>query len=180
MAKDKTPTEILQEGFDQFHENLKKAPEDIESVHGPYWNARYELAKNVVSLSSASLVFTITFSKSVIDTATVGVWKYLLFGSWLAFLLSLISAVSCLWISIKLKSFGARLFNQRAKIREAIEQFDISKPNPTNEIERLLLTALSPMQPVDKWAGRLLHASLILFIVALALLGSFGWKQFAA
>ena len=180
MSKERTPAEILQEGFDKFHENVRKAPEEIESVHGPYWNARYELAKNIVSLSSASLVLTVTFSKSVVGTNNVGAWKYLLIGSWLAFLLSLIAAVSCLWISIELKSFGARLFNVRAKIREAIERFDLSKSNPTDEIEALLLAALSPMGTVDERAGRLLRASLVLFIVALVLLGGFGWKQFAA
>jgi hypothetical protein len=179
MSKEKTPTEILKEGFEQFNENVRKAPEEIENVHGPFWNARYELAKNVVSLSSGSLVLTITFSKSIVDANSIGVWKYLLFGSWLALLLSLISAISCLWISIKLKSFGARFFNKRAKIREAITKFDLSKLNPTDELEMLLLEVLTPLYPVDVWANRLLHISLILFIVALALLGGFGWKQFA-
>jgi hypothetical protein len=179
MSNENNPNEILRKGVQEFEEYLKGAPDEIEKTHGPIWNARYELAKNIVSLSSASLVLTVTFSKSITDPNGPFTWKYLLFGSWLALLLSLISAILSLWVSIKLKTFGARFFNQRAKIRGALDSLDLNKPDPLKGLRNLVDEVLVPLSPVDVWQGRFLNLSLIMFIVALALLGAFGWKQFA-
>lgn len=186
MSHQGDPKAILREGVEKFEEKLKTTPEEIEKVHGPFWNARYELAKNIVSLSSAALVLTVTFSKSLVEAkppavpVSLGGWRYLLFGSWLAFLLCLIFATLSLWISIKLKTVGARLFNQRAKIEHALGNLDLNDPDPLSELKELLAQALDPLEPAEVWQGRSLDASLIMFVVALALLGAFGWKQFAS
>ncbi|HEX8708809.1 MAG TPA: hypothetical protein VF723_11245 [Pyrinomonadaceae bacterium] len=179
MAAEKSNNVDLQEGIRAFLSHYERMPEEIERTHSPFWNARYELAKNVISLASASLVLTVTFSTSLTGPGKVGNWKYLLICSWIAFLLSLISATSSLWVSINLKTVAARFLNQSVKVMQVLDNLDLSSPNPTQELQGVINEILVPLKPIEVWQGRFLNISLIMFMIALTLLGAFGWKQFA-
>jgi hypothetical protein len=85
-------------------EAVQKYLEQIDKFYTPYWNARTELAKSMISLSSASIVLTVTFSGSLVNIGKRDMMNYLLFSSWLLFLLSIISGVLCLWFSTRLKA----------------------------------------------------------------------------
>lgn len=164
----------------QIQNGLQEIAIEIERVHEPYWKARNELSKNIISLSSASVVLTITFSNSLVNSRVSGNWKYLLFASWISFLLSIIAAIISLWISIQLNTFRVRFFNARDLMKEAIDKIDPESEDPYAPIESVTNKLLAPMPPYEKRAAGFLHSSLVAFMLALVLLGLFGWQQFAA
>lgn len=70
----------------------------------PEWAERREIAKTLISLSSAALIFTITFSTSIIKSDTSAFWRYSLLVCWIAFILSLAFALTSLWFAMGLAS----------------------------------------------------------------------------
>ena len=58
----------------------------MAEIHGPIWNARRDLAKTLISLSSGALVLTVTFLSNVASQLGVEWWKYTLYVSWILFL----------------------------------------------------------------------------------------------
>ena len=54
---------------------IRFAKDTIEP-YKPEWLERREIAKTLISLSSAALIFTITFSASIIKTDTPRLWRY--------------------------------------------------------------------------------------------------------
>jgi hypothetical protein len=163
---------VLIEGLELGQDDFEK---QLDRTHSPYWDARNDLSKTVISLASGSIVLTVTFSSSLIGSERANPWNYLLFGSWVSFLVTIIMAVVSLWISTSLKKLPASFADQKSKIREVIEN-EGSSEDIVNAIEKS-----SPNYwRVSRWSGRFHHASLIMFIVALLLLGLFGWRRFAA
>jgi hypothetical protein len=154
----------------------------IDKFYTPYWNARTELAKSVISLASASIVLTVTFSGSLINIGKRDTWNYLLFGSWLLFLLSIISGVLCLWFSTRLKASPIHFIMFDKKLRsitlEAFRDKDSKKDWFVPIIATVENTISKAFYP-DIWAQLLLAMNLLAFILALVMLGLFGWRQFA-
>lgn len=79
---------------------------------------------------------------------------------------------------------------QSNRVEEALKSLDLDsqKPSLVQEISStveetvadIIFTGFSSIMKYDKWAERSLKISLIMFVVALALLGVFGWKQITA
>lgn len=114
-------------------ETARKAAEEVSSemqeVHGPLWEARENLAKLVVSLSSAILVGTITFSGALIgSTGPEATCPILVILSWSLLFIALSSGVVSLWFSTSLKSFRVRLTNAESSLVESAGKIDPSLP----------------------------------------------------
>jgi len=157
---------------------------ELDKLYTPFWSARNDLVKSIISLASASIVLTVTFANSLIKPGGNGGWKYLLFGSWLSFLLSIISAILSLWVSTKLKTIPTIMYHQQNKILQVLNNIDVLRDgdsdNISQQVSRAIVESMPKYDRSDKWAGRYLHLSLLMFIIALVLLGLFGWRQFAA
>lgn len=186
MTQDRVPKPLSSGGgererlYNAYLNFLQGYLTNIDKIHAPYWEARNDLIKNIISLASASIVLTVTFSGTLVNRDTPGSWKYLLFGSWLSFLLSIISAILFLWLAAKLRSIPTMYFYQQNEIRKAVDAIELTNPESWESPSAALMKAFPNVDRVDKWAKRWLNACLILFIFALVLLGLFGWRQFAA
>lgn len=170
MEKDKAISSIQ----DVLQENAR----GIERIHGDFWDARNGLAKHMISLASASLVLTVTFAKSFAESASPQT-QYLLITSWIAFILTILLALISLRIALDLKSFQARFFNQRGRVKELLEAKHEDPKSLMDDFQEIVFDVLKPMGPKDKWAGRCLTGSYITFVIALILLGAFGISEFA-
>jgi hypothetical protein len=148
---------------------------EFDRMHSPYWDARNDLSKTVISLSSGSVVLTVTFSSSLIGPERANPWVYLLFGSWASFLITIILAIVSLWVATNLKKLPASFDYHKHKVKEVIKN-----GGTPEEIVDAMDKSFPKYGRVNRWSGRFHHASLIMFIVALLLLGLFGWKRFAA
>src|SRR5918911_5406871 len=103
---------VLIEGLELGQDDFEK---QLDRTHSPYWDARNDLSKTVISLASGSIVLTVTFSSSLIGSERANPWNYLLFGSWVSFLITIIMAVLSLFGFSRIKKNPAPLFHPQKK-----------------------------------------------------------------
>jgi len=162
----------------------REVSEEIQEVHGPLWEAREQLAKLVVSLSSAILVGTITFSGDFIgsqeDSAQC---PALVVVSWLLLFTSLVAGVVSLWFSTTFKSFRVRLTNAEPALKESAGQLDPLLPPDELQKELVALVASfakagsEPVGRADTGARLALVGSLISFALGVGVFLWFGALQ---
>lgn len=137
----------------------------------PEWEARREIAKTLISLASATLVFTITFAPSMIRPNTALSWRYTVIACWLAFICSLVLSLGSLWFSMGLASLPVLMMQLDAAAKEAVRT---SRPDP------MLLPFLKAFGRVGRQeviALWLLRASVASFGVALIAFTLIGVRQ---
>lgn len=94
-------------------------------VHGRLWEGRENLAKLIISLSSAMLVGTITFSGSLLGSnSSFTTCPNLLVTSWVLLFFTMSLGLLSLWHSNTLKSFRAMFFNSEPQIEEKASQLN--------------------------------------------------------
>lgn len=157
---------------------------EMQEVHGPLWDARESLAKLVVSLSSAILVGTITFSGDLIGSSSLTAnCPILVVISWFLLFLALVSSVMSLWFSTNLKSFRVRLTNAEPALEESAKNIDPLLPPDELQLKLVELVAKYanagsvPLGRADVGARWSLNISLISFSLGVGVFLWFGALQ---
>ncbi len=102
---------------------------EIFEVHGSLWKSREELSKLVISLSSAFLVGTISFSSSIVGQGTnLASCTEVLVYSWVALFITICAGIFSLWHSNTLHSFHARFTNSQPNIEQEISELNAEEP----------------------------------------------------
>lgn len=148
----------------------EEAGAKMAEVHGRLWEGRENLAKLIVSLSSAMLVGTITFSSSLITSnSPTPSSSGLIVLSWVLLFLSMCLGILSLWHSNTLKSFRARFFNSEPAIEQEASQLnpEASQEELTQGILAIVKkysdSSLEPLGSADRNAHYSLNAALVLF-----------------
>jgi hypothetical protein len=126
----------------------------------------------LVSLSSAALLFTITFASSLIKPTSSVALRYTLGVCWLAFVFSLILSLLSIWFSIGLHNFQALVMTKAKDLDEIATE--------TRETLPAFLTSLWEQEivPDDRRSRRSLRAAFVSYAIALAILLLVGLWQF--
>jgi hypothetical protein len=176
--KDQINREYLEQHAEEAGQDIAN---QINSVYGPLWRHRLDLAKLIVSLNSIIIVGTVTFSGSIIQASGVRGTGYLLELSWVFFFLSLVAALGSLWTHAELLSFQARWVNTMPKLRERFDALDSQSPRLVDEILGIVgeesNKALQPSGTADIWSKRLLNSSILFFVFGLFSFLLFGADQ---
>jgi len=169
---------------DYLRQEAENAARDIRSkideVHGPYWKSRNEISKLIISLSSAILVGTITFSGSLLTSSSgTAQCPSLVITSWVLLLFSLLLGIASVWFNAVLMSFHPRFINSGPELDKKFEELNPESDTLVSDIVAVVgeisNKALEPVGSADKWAHRSTIASLISFglgICAFILFGS--------
>ena len=162
----------------------REVGKEIAEVHGPIWEGQENLAKLIISLTSAILVGSVTFSGDLVGMGSSSAQcPMLLVSSWIILYLAMCSAGLTLWLSLTLKSFRARLTNAEPSLKEQAEAID---PNLTPEkileksvgiVRRYANSVTEPIGRADCGTRYSLNVSLILFCLGLGLFLWFGSLQ---
>ncbi len=162
----------------------EEAGAKMVEVHGRLWEGRENLAKLIISLSSAMLVGTITFSSSLLGSNSAATsCPNLLVASWVLLFLSMCLGVLSLWHSNTLKSFRARFFNSEPDIEQEASQLnpEASQEELTQEILAIVKkysdASLKPLGSADRNAHYSLNTALILFGLGVGAFLVFGALQ---
>jgi hypothetical protein len=152
---------------------------EMQEVHGPLWEARENLAKLAVSLSSAILVGTITFSGGLVgSTAPSATCPILVITSWSLLFVSLVAGVISLWFSTTFKSFRVRLTNAEPALIESAGKLDPSLP-PEKLQQELVKLVVNYANAGSKPVGRAdtgARVSLVTSLISFGLgVGVFLW-----
>jgi hypothetical protein len=143
----------------------------------PVWVERREISKILVSLSSASLVFSITFSASIVKPWTPPAWRYVILACWVLLVGSLASAIGSLWFSMELPGLPALVTMSEENIRDQIKQA-MGKPDWGDLQAGLFIGEHTrKLGRQDRAAQWLLRTSLGLFGLALIMLTILGVLQ---
>ena len=162
----------------------KEVNEEMSEIHGRVWDGREDLAKLLISLSSAILVGTVTFSGSLLKVGSdQASCPSLIILSWFLLFLSLSAGLFSLWHSNTLKSFRARFTNSEPDIAREAEQLDPLKapedlmPEIMVIIRKYSDLSVQPLGNADKNSSYSLMAALITFGLGVGTFLIFGALQ---
>lgn len=149
--------------------------EMVEKLYGPKWQAQSDLARLLISLSSAILALTVTFRDEIAVTRVYGVSGYALVVVWISMILGLAAAVVAAWLAVNRRTYPIRLQNlaaiQDRKVYEAVKGGD----DPAETLRDDLKGIVAVMNRFDRWSSRFLALSLILFILGVLAILVAGW-----
>lgn len=160
----------------RIHQHLLETAQTASEAMRPTVEAQKDLTKTVISLSSATLVFTITFASSFIGPTTSVYWRCAVLVCWLAFICSLVLAVLSLYFSLELGSFPARVLIDNKRIDAAITDIASKQPIDMEPINEIMSSQLHELGKTQKTAERLHKSALATFAIGLVmftLIGSY-------
>lgn len=167
MDEHKVATDLF-EGVVQF------AKDTIEP-YKPEWAERREIARTLISLASAALIFTITFSTSLITPSMSLFWRYSVLVCWLSFICSLALSLGSLWFSMGLSSLPVLIEERAGKIIDAAKS--AARNSDPDPVAAVFAEAFNKVARQDLTVYWLLRASLACFGTALLLLTAIGIRQ---
>jgi hypothetical protein len=146
----------------------------LHKIYEPQWNARADVLKAIVSLSSASIVLSVTFSSSLRALKSDPLWRYPIVFSFIMFTASLITAFIALRSGTKLYQTQSNIFG---KWREVYNSYinSSSQEEFIKIYESALYDACNPIGRNDKLTDRLFRLSSVCFclaIISLAVVGA--------
>jgi len=148
---------------------------EIADLFKAEWDARKDIAKTLISLSGATLVFTITFSQSVIKPDTPLFWRYAFVVCWLTFILSLALSFASLWFSMGLSSLPLLMTENTQKIKDAAkEAIGIGKSEPLVSVFLQPFKKITKQEKIALW---LLRLSVLCYGLALSIFIVIGVRQ---
>jgi hypothetical protein len=158
---------------------------EIIEPYKPEWAERREIAKTLISLASAALIFTITFSSSIITPTTPRFWRYSVLVCWAAFICSLVCALGSLWFSMGLSSLPVLIDERsnaiadatRTAVKTAMESRLRLSAEDAAPVTAIFEEQLTKVAREDLAAYWLLRASLLCFGIALLILTIIGIRQ---
>jgi hypothetical protein len=121
----------------------------------------------VISLSSATLVFTITFASSFIGPNTSVYWRCAVLACWLAFISALVLAILSLYFSLELGTFPARVLIDNKRIDAAVTEIASKQPIDMEPINEIMISHLRELGKTQKTAERLHKTALVAFAIGL-------------
>ena len=160
------------QSFDALQDKLLEIAQQPTEALKPQIESRKDVAKTLVSLSSAALLFTITFASSLIKPNSSLFLRYTMGVCWLAFVFSLILSLLSLWFSIGLCNFQALLMTKTKEINEIAAEGRETLPTFVADLWE------KEIVPDDKRSRRSLLAAFISYGIALVILLVVGVWQF--
>src|SRR2546423_946367 len=76
MSKQDVNVKSKQETAVAVTDKAQEAAAKIHKIYEPQWNSRADVLKTIISLSSASIVLSVTFSSSLRDLKVAPFWRY--------------------------------------------------------------------------------------------------------
>jgi hypothetical protein len=151
----------------RIHEHLLETAKTASEAMKPTIDAQKDLTKTVISLASATLVFTITFASSFIGPNTPIYWRHAVLACWLAFICSLVLAILSLYFSLELGTFPARVLIDNKRIDAAIDEIASKRPIDMEPLDKIMQSHLRALGKTQRRATRLHKAALISFAIGL-------------
>lgn len=156
----------------------------IRQVHGRYWDSRLDLCKVVLTISTAVLAGTVSFSSSLIGPGKAGlVCPLLIISSWFLLVISICAALVALWYIYQLNTFSVVFFNKTPEIEEAVDSIgkQESPQEFVSEVGKVIVnvtnSVANPMHNYDKYSHCAVATQFISFWFAILVFVIFGVLQ---
>lgn len=154
-------------------DDYQKRTAELQAIFAPTWNARADALKTIVSLSSASIVLSVTFSSSLRQLNAGSAWRYLIVSSFALFTVSLITAFFALWWGARLYKLQSLMVDQRIRMYNALMNAK-SESEIATKLNEITGNVLKPIYDTDNRIATVYGISGICFCVAIILLAIVG------
>jgi len=154
--------------------NLEETGTQLHGVYSPLWASRVEVLKIIVTLSSASIVLSVTFSSSLRGIHAASIWSYVIVFSFIMFVTSLILAFVALWLGTRLYHMQPAILQERSAIQAAVLRAS-SRDELFKSSDEIMSRSLKPITRYDNIAAWLFLISSTCFclaIISLAVVGA--------
>lgn len=146
----------------------------VHKIYEPQWNARTDLLKTIISISSASIVLSVTFSSSLRALKLNPNWSRLVVFAFVLLVISLIVAFFALWIGTRVYGVQSGVLDARLQLREAAMR---PAEESIEALKGIYCGAINSVVIGDKIAARLVPISSISFCLAITILAIVGAKE---
>jgi hypothetical protein len=147
---------------------------ELHKIYEPQWNARADVLKTIVSLSSASIVLSVTFSSMLRSLNVDLFWRYLIVFSFSMLVISLILAFIALRVGTRLYEVQSNMVERKQEIKKAVMDAS-SEEEFYKTFQDILNRSFKLIARNDKLANQLFRISSACFclaIISLAVVGA--------
>src|SRR5437773_2350418 len=127
---------------------LDKAAQ-LHKIYEPQWNSRADVLKVIVSLSSASIVLSVTFSSSLRSLKVTPLWSYVIVFIFALLVVSHILAFVALRMGTRLYEVQSNFLDRRMEIQKAVMDAT-SMEDVLKTFSGIIDNAFAPIQRSDK------------------------------
>jgi hypothetical protein len=163
--------------LDQYEKATKETLDEMNKVHGPYWQARNDLARVLITVSAAILALTVTFSSSNLLNRTPEYCIYLILFTWFFLICTIMVCIASLWLTMKISSVHIHFVNQQPIFLKKVEQMLAHGRFEKEFFEGLFSAPFKNVGKNDTWSYRLLLTGLVFFSLSLISLCWVGWTS---
>jgi hypothetical protein len=150
--------------FEALQDKLFEIAKQLTEALKSQIESQKDVARTLISLSSAALLFTITFASSLIKPNSTGPLRYTIGICWLAFVVSLVLSLLSLWFSIGLHNFPALLMTKTKEINQLAADDRSKLPDFVANVWQ------NEIVPDEKRSRRFLLAGFVSYALALVVL----------
>ena len=159
------PTAIL--------DDFQKRTGELYAVFAPLWNARADTLKTIISLSSASIVLSVTFSSSLRQLNVGSAWRYLIVASFVLLTVALVTAFVALWWGTRVYRLQSRMIDQRIRMNKVLHE-STSADEVEKALQGIVTEVLQPIYRTDFAISALYTIAGFCFCVAILSLAIVG------
>jgi hypothetical protein len=163
----------VRESANALLDTFQKRTAELHDALVPQWNARADALKTIVSLSSASIVLSVTFSSSLRQINAGSAWRYLIIASFALFVVALITGFLALWFGAAVYQMQSLVLDKRTTMTNILMTAG-SAEEIEKSFERILREALQPIFIRDNRITTLYVVSGLCFCVAILSLAIIG------
>ena len=157
-------------------DNLQEQAARVHAIYAPQWNARADLLKTIVSVSSAFIVLSFTFSTAIRSLHLGPRWSLMVVVSFGLFAIALAAALVGLWIGTRVYTLQSGVLDKRIRLREAA-MTPLSTEQRIEALKQIFNEATRAIEKSDKTTAILVLVSGVPFFAAIAILAVVGGKQ---
>lgn len=170
---------LQNELLETIYRALQESSSDLVSVYLPQWDRRNEIAKTLLTISSAAVVLSVTLSSPSVSPRPPKLILWPLMIAWVAFFVSTCLSIATLWVSSRLYGLGPAIVEKRKELRERIAKVPPKDTlAATDMVDDVISGSIMALEKWDRRAFKTHVASLWALMVALFSLAAAGVMRF--
>jgi C4-dicarboxylate transporter len=146
---------------------------EMALLYESHWKARDDIARTIISLSSAVVALTVTFPTTTQSSLNI-CWRYSYARVGYFLLLSILGSLASLWASQDARQIAFSLFTPKQTQPHTEEEVTCEL---ATEVVTEIGRAVTPSARADVWARRLLKMSFVSFALGIMCIGIIGVKK---
>lgn len=158
---------------------LQEGSSEIVNVYLPQWDRRNDIAKTLLTISSAAVVLSVTLSSPSLNPRPPKLILWPLMVAWVAFFVSTCLSIATLWVSSRLYGLGPAMVEKRKELRERIAREPPKDTTAaTDMVDEVISGSIMALEKWDRKAFKTHVASFWALMVALFCLAAAGVARF--